>query len=174
LQRDLSTIVWSHVPKSETVAFFDDHQNAYERVKTAKWFGFKHLIFEDNYSRVHGDCYSLKQAFMDSGFAPTPTHPGSLATRIKQRARAALGVADHTSQEIPPNDVDAKYLRQNLDVYYEFPPIFRVERTRWGDRSDNDNYPTAEPLLTLVEEEFQQRFREEAAYYNWMCYVRLK
>ena len=144
-KRDFSTIDWSHLPKGETVLFFDDHQNALERVKTAKRFGFKHLIFEDNYPPLQGDCYSLKKAFMHSGF----------------------------KHGIPANEVDAKYLKQSLEVYYEFPPIFKAERTRWGDLWDDENYPTPEPLLNSVEREYQQLYVDEAVYYTWMCYVKL-
>jgi len=60
LDRDFASIDWTQLPKDETVLFFDDHQNAYERIKAAKWFGFKHLLFEDNYPAYQGDCYSLK------------------------------------------------------------------------------------------------------------------
>ena len=198
-ERDFSTIDWSHLPKDETLAFFDDHQDAYERVKTAKWFGFKHLIFEDNYPRLQGDCYSLKKAFMHSGFKLTPAHSQSLTlkaklkqkarvllgithykyreilqAKLKQKARVLLGITDYKYREILPNEIDAKYLRQNLEVYYEFPPIFRAERTRWGDCWDDENYPTPEPLLSSVEKEYQQKYKDEAVYYTWMCYVKLK
>lgn len=172
--RDFSTIDWRQLPKDETVLFFDDHQNAYERVKTAKWFGFKRLIFEDNYPPLQGDCYSLKKAFAHLGFKFTPAYSQSLKSKLKRKLLAVLGVTDYNYREIPPNDVDAQYLRQNLEVYYEFPPIFKAERTRWGDLWNDENYPTPEPLLSSVEKEYQQRYMDEAIYYTWMGYIRLK
>jgi hypothetical protein len=172
--RDFSSIDWSHLPKNETVLFFDDHQNAYERAKTAKWFGFKHLIFEDNYPPSQGNCYSLKKVFAHSGLKVTPAYSGSLKAKLKRKIRTVLGVSDFGPREIPPNDVDAKYLRQNLEAYYEFPPIFKAERTRWGDVWNDDNYPTPDPLLRAVEREYQRRYMNEASYYTWMCYARLK
>jgi len=59
-------------------------------------------------------------------------------------------------------------------VYYEFPPIFKAERTRWGDRWDDEHYPTPEPLLSSVEKRYQQKYKDEAVDYTWMCYAQLK
>jgi len=44
-----------------TLCFFDDHQDAAPRLQTAKRYGFKHLMFEDNYPINQGDCISLKK-----------------------------------------------------------------------------------------------------------------
>jgi len=171
--RDFSAIDWSQLSKDETLLFFDDHQNAFERVKTVKSFGFKHIIFEDNYPPLRGDCYSLKKVFMHSGFKFNPPCPKSIKARLKQRARALLGMTDSGYREIPPNEIDAKYLRENLEVYYEFPPIFKTEYTRWGDLWDDENYPTPEPLLNSVEKEYQKKYMDEAVFYTWMCYIKL-
>lgn len=54
----------------KSLVFFDDHQNEYKRLQQCKWFGFKHIIFEDNYPTNQGDCYSLKKAFANAGFEP--------------------------------------------------------------------------------------------------------
>ena len=172
--RDFSTIDWNHLPKEDTVLFFDDHQNAYERLKTAKWFGFKHVIFDDNYPPPVGDCYTLKQAFKHSGFKFTPLHPPSFKARVRQEIERLLGIPRDSYDLIPPNDVDAEYLRENLEVYYEFPPPFKTERTKWNDTWDDEKYPTPEPLLTTLEERYQQIFWDDAIYYVWMCYVKFK
>ena len=169
---DFSTIDWSTLPKDETVLFCDDHQNSYERVKTAKWFGFKHLIIEDNYPPYVGDCYSLKKAFLNVGFKYNPSRPKSIKARIKRKIEKHIGITRYS--EIPANNVDSTYLEQNLDVYYEFSPIFKSKHTRFGALWDDDNFPTNEPLLNLQEEEYQRIFFDEAGYYNWMCYVKLK
>jgi len=173
-KRDFSTIDWSDLPLDKTLVFFDDHQDAYQRVQTAKWFGFKHLMFQDNYPRLQGNYYSLKKAFMHSGFNYTPAHSQSLQARLKRKAGTLLGIAEYQYREILPNEIDAKYLRQNFEVYYEFPPPFKAERTKWGDRWDDENYPTPEPLLNSVEKGYQQKFKDEADHYTWMCYVKLR
>lgn len=174
--RDFSTIDWSNLPKEGTVLFFDDHQNAYKRVKDARWFGFKHILFEDNYAPSRADCYSLKMVFMNSGFNPMTSKPvkslvkDKIAEILRKRFRIHIPNFEH----ILPNNMDEKYLRQNLEIYYELPPVFKAEKTRWGDIWDNKCFPTPEPLLTSVEKEYQQIFLDEAINYTWMCYVKLK
>jgi len=133
-KKDFSTLHLGQLPP-DTVAFFDDHQNAYNRCIQARRFGIRHLLFEDNYPPSQGDCYSLKKAFAS-------------------------------------NSVDAKELRENLDIYAELPPVFKTERTRWGDAWDN--YPTPDPLLTSVDHEYQQIYLDEAKNYTWLCYARLR
>ena len=111
---------------------------------------------------------------MHSGFRTTRLTRESFKVRVKRKTKELLGRADYSHREIHPNDVDAKYLRQNLEVYYEFPPIFKDERTRWNDAWDNENYPTPEPLLDIVEKEYQQIYKNDAVHYTWMCYAKLK
>ena len=171
--RDFSMIDWTGLPKDETLLFFDDHQNGYERVKTAKWFGFKHMIFEDNYPAFEGDCYSLKKAFAHAGLRFDLVRSDSPKLKYKQLKRKML-VRIGRMEEVAPNDIDAKYLRQNLSVYCELPPVFKVERMRFGTAWDDENFPTPEPLLQSVEQDYQRRFLDEAASYTWMCYARLK
>jgi len=64
---DFSDIDWSGLPKQKTVAFFDDHQDAPPRISQAQKWGFKYLIFEDNYPPGKGDCFSLKHLWEGKG-----------------------------------------------------------------------------------------------------------
>jgi hypothetical protein len=57
---DFSVNDWSNIPKENSICFFDDHQNAFERIVLCKELGFNRLIFEDNYPVGQGDCVSLK------------------------------------------------------------------------------------------------------------------
>lgn len=60
-QQDFNTVDWKeYVDPATTLCFFDDHQNALERLKVATPQGFRHLMFEDNYPITQGDCVSLK------------------------------------------------------------------------------------------------------------------
>jgi hypothetical protein len=61
--KDFRFIDWRNIAKENALCFFDDHQNAVERIKVAEEKCFKRIIFEDNYPTGQGDCYSLKQAF---------------------------------------------------------------------------------------------------------------
>ena len=58
---------FSNLPKN-TLVFFDDHQNHIDRIIQAKWFGIKHVVFEDNYPVNFGDFYTLKHALFKKGF----------------------------------------------------------------------------------------------------------
>ena len=91
--KDFTEHDWADVPE-RSLAFFDDHQNAYLRIQQCAWFGFRHVIFEDNYPPGHGDCYSLKKAFAGAGHAQNDgaVQPagGSLA-RVSDALRRRLG-----------------------------------------------------------------------------------
>jgi hypothetical protein len=172
--RDFSLLDWSGIPKDQAVLFLDDHQDAYVRTRTAKWFGFKHLIFEDNFPPSRGDCYSLKKAFMHAGFAFDPPPYWSLTSKLKWHVARRLGSLADRYAGTAPNELDAAYLLQNLEVYSELPPVFKGQRTMWGDAWDDLHYPTEPALLTTVSEPHQQIYLDEAENYCWMCYARLK
>lgn len=121
-----------------TLCFFDDHQNALERVQSAIKRGFKHLIFEDNYPIGHGDCVSLKQLLEGD------------------------------------NDT-SNFLKEHIEIYCEFPPVFKRKKTRWGDNWDDENYPTENPLFNQLENnEKYKLFYDDAVGYTWIVYVKLK
>lgn len=180
--KDFAEHDWADVPE-RSLAFFDDHQNAYLRIQQCAWFGFRHVIFEDNYPPGRGDCYSLKKAFAGAGHAQDDgaVRParGSLA-RISDALRRRLGSSGRTAPQpaldssIPPNEIDAKMLERRLAVYREFPPVFKPAQTRWGDDWSDEAYLTPDPLLTEPEQPAHQVYLDEAMYYTWICYARLR
>ena len=59
---------FSNLPE-DTLVFFDDHVNHYERLKQAKFFNIKKIILEDNYTdEKKGDFYTINHAIKNSGF----------------------------------------------------------------------------------------------------------
>ena len=154
--RDFGEIAWD-LPRATTLLFFDDHQNALERVRLARELGFRHLIFEDNYPARRGDCYSLKRALMGE---PPPSPPTFLA-----RVRRELGGLFARERDA------GAYLERALETYCEFPPIVRSRMTRWGDAWDDERYPTPEPLLAATESEAEGPFARDADSYTWICYA---
>jgi hypothetical protein len=61
IREDFSRVEWgTSIDCATTLCFFDDHQNAVSRLEQAAPQGFRHLMFEDNYPRLQGDCVSLK------------------------------------------------------------------------------------------------------------------
>lgn len=174
---------WTEVT-DRSLAFFDDHQNAYKRLQQCNWFGFKHIIFEDNYPASRGDCYSLKKAFSHAGFTPAHSRHKSSAlafpAKLLRKLAELAGISpdhlmpQHETVNIRPNAADSAMLQKRLEVYFEFPPVFRAGNTRWGDAWDEASYPTAEPLLETATQPTHRVFLDEAMFYTWICYARLK
>ena len=179
--RDFSEQDWTNI-SDRTLIFFDDHQNAYKRLQQCKWFGFKHIIFEDNYPSSKGDCYSLKKVLANSGFQTANSQKASVFNNVSARIFNKLAklsgirpyfTPQYESTSIQPNVFDSRMLHKNLDIYYEFPPVIKTEQTRWED-DWNEAYPTPKPLLDRPIKPSQNVFLDEAMSYTWMCYVKLK
>lgn len=137
---EYKSIDWKYIyikDPANTICFFDDHQNAIERIKTAVQKGFKHLIFEDNYPLGQGDCVSLKQSFYN-------------------------------------NELN-EYLREHIKIYYEFPPVFKTEYTRWKDMWNDKKYPTKSPIFNKLDNtnNMYKIFEDDAQSYTWIAYVEL-
>ena len=107
---------WSHLPKDDTLIFFDDHQNFYERLKHANSLGFKKIMTEDNYPYQQGDCYTPKKILANRDY-----------------------IIDNAGYRVwyDKNDDDLKYFNDNVLVYQEMPPLFKGVTTRWGDAWDD-------------------------------------
>jgi hypothetical protein len=181
-EKDFSEQDWSKVT-DRSLAFFDDHQNAYRRLQQCDWFGIKHIIFEDNYPTTRGDCYSLKKAFANAGFgSPGPQRKSGdlgIAAKIRRKFAKLIGVNGSSIQQyesngVEPNEFDACMLRKHLEIYCEFPPFFRKDATRWGDAWNDASYPTPKPLLERATAPIHNLFRDEAEFYTWICYAKLK
>lgn len=177
---DFTEIDWSSLDRANTVIFFDDHQNALNRLTQARWFGFRHLIFEDNYTGTQGDFYSLRHAMEHSGFgihtaSAKAAHYRSFTARALRKLNAIaarFGVAQtsaipqYVRDQVAPNAFDAYFLRQNLELYYEFPPVFSP------DTPAQPPPPCRKPpLLPDHRREAHPEFYRDRARYNQLCYV---
>jgi hypothetical protein len=178
--RDFSELDWSEIP-SNSLAFFDDHQNALKRLQQCVWCNFSHVIFEDNYPPGIGDCYSLKQAFAGAGHGELPANKKESNWRNKNLGRLLRrlhilprGIAQYHADNVAPNIHDAKIVQRWIDVYYEFPPVFKADKTRWGFDWNDQTCPTPVPVLNNDERSNFEVFYEDAMYYTWICYLRLK
>lgn len=181
--KDFGEQDWSKIT-DRSLVFFDDHQNAYKRLQQCKWFGFRHIIFEDNYPMTQGDCYSLKKAFACAGFVPEiPQYNPSIKDTKSKILRKLISLAgippatftpQYESASVHPNGIDSRILQKNLEIYYEFPPVIKSNKTRWGDDWTDELYPTPEPLLASPTNLEHKIFVDEAAFYTWICYTKLK
>jgi hypothetical protein len=166
IEEDFSLVDFSDFDKSNSICFFDDHQNALMRLQQMKWKGFNRAIFEDNYPQLRGDCYSIKKMFGDFGFENEKSLPPSTIAKIKYLAKQVL--RGDESEKIPPNATHRLELHKNLKIYFEVPPLFKSEKTRWGDDWCSPYYPTKSPLF---DGSTNDELRVEEIYYTWMCYV---
>jgi hypothetical protein len=141
-ENDFSNLDWSQIKdKSNVLCFFDDHQNAIARVVQCLAAGFKFLMFEDNYPEGQGDCLSLKKIF------------------------------ENNKYQILPGMVANEYLERVVDCYGEFPPFFRLEKTRWN--TDWNSHRSDEPLLDTDDTRFDV-LRSDMDQYTWINYLELK
>ena len=53
---------------NNSLVLFDDHQNFYERLVFSHFFGFKHIIGDDNYPIFQGDTYSFRKNLFSKWF----------------------------------------------------------------------------------------------------------
>jgi hypothetical protein len=163
LSEDFSKNDWSQIDKENTLCFFDDHMNAYERFLLCAKLGFKNLIFEDNYYPANeGDLYTLKQALAGVGYIPE-RNLRYWASRLKG-----------TRHDVPvkANDKDAQKIRLAAEIYQELPPIFLPKISRWN--TSFNELPTTAPLLTEITRPSHEIYAAEAEWYTWIAYVRLK
>jgi len=150
-KEDFSDLDFDHLDKDSTLLFFDDHQNAFERIKLCKELGFKHLIFEDNYPPNHGDCISIKKILSYEDYLTQ--QPGQ------------------ETKYFSKNKDDTDFLKSIIKEYYEFPPLFKTPTTRWGDAWSDD---TKDPILSANEkEDYHPILWQEKLDYTWICYVNI-
>jgi len=170
LTEDFSKIEWNIInQKQDVVLFFDDHQDAFERIKLGYKMGFRKFIFEDNYPENHGDCYSLKKVWGGTGFKSGQVLEGRKEKWGHQLART-FGL--RAFGNVPANTKDRDFLTARLSEYSEFPPIFKLQETRWGD--EWNGYDTPQAIFSLEKDEHLDLYLDEAQDYTWLCYCELK
>lgn len=150
---DFNDINWSRIlgdKVSKTLAFIDDHQNNYERLRTAHKHKIQWILFEDNYPTTQGDVLSLKKILMGNTYIlDTPT--------------------SKTWHTIPP---EYKQNVLNCCEYFENPPIYLdTPITRWGDSfvSHQCKPPVFETL-----EEGMEIFKEDQLNYTFIALVKVR
>tara|TARA_X000000950_G_scaffold99350_1_gene125709 strand:+ start:1787 stop:2656 length:870 start_codon:yes stop_codon:yes gene_type:complete len=185
---DFSKQNFKKIPKN-TLAFFDDHQNALNRILQCKKLDIKHLIYEDNYAPGTGDCYSLKKIIANSGHIRKITIK-DITKVIKKILRESfkkyfnqnyvpnININELTwilkLDNIKPNIKHKKLFLKNISTYQEFPPIFITKKTRWNKDWIKENYQTEEPILDSSKKRIYPKAYSEAMSYTWISYVRIK
>ena len=170
INRDFSLIDFSDVHKPDALCFFDDHQNALDRLLQMHWKGFKKAIFEDNYPPKRGDCYSIKKILSGTGFDPKLSSNGFISN-VLSSIKLILNNTGFISKVVEPNDTHRLEFMEKILTYYEFPPIFKSKLTRWKDAWNDQEYPTKKPIF---DESVHHQLKIESIFYTWICFVLFK
>lgn len=147
---DFLAINWDKYDTSDSLVFFDDHQNCLPRLKRCLELGFGKVMVEDNYPPSQGDCYTPK--------------------KILSQDRYVIDAAGQRFYYDSAPD-DYRWMADHIKVYQEMPPLFSSERTRWGTPWGIDHTPA--PLLQPTDIEPYRLFYEERLDYTWICYIEL-
>jgi hypothetical protein len=136
-ENDFSRFDWSGIDTQGGLCFFDDHQNALERIIQSKWFGFDYAIIEDNWPVNEGDCYSIRHMQAGVGFPESQMskmYLGGLSQRRKRRSydRKLLSLYDDQKKLVKPNKADFANLVRNTDFISEMNPVYLEKKNNWG------------------------------------------
>ena len=148
---DFAGIDWTKFDISNSLCFFDDHQNAYNRLMEMKWWGFSKAIFEDNFPVGEGDCYSLRHVLSGIGHLNIqksqkymPKGPKKVLRKIEEWVLNKYYWRQSMIRKA--NRVDKVGLNLNLKNYFEISPIALNENNNWGG-TYSDNYElTSKPI----------------------------
>ena len=166
---------FSNIPKN-TLVFFDDHVNHFERIKEALYFNIKNIVLEDNYKKnsKKSDFYTIKQAYEKSGFKHKVNITSYLKTLFKFQkiilkkifiknyyADLELNEIHNRIRDRKINSVDYPNLKKIIKTYYEFPSI--VDLKLKGTK-----------FLFKKEPKELNFIKNELDYYNYITYIKLK
>jgi hypothetical protein len=166
---------FSNIPKN-TLVFFDDHVNHFERIKEALYFNIKNIVLEDNYKKNSKKCdfYTIKQAYEKSGFKHKVNITSYLKTLFKFQkiilkkifiknyyADLELNEIHNRIRDRKINSVDYPNLKKIIKIYCEFPSIvdLKLKGTKF--------------LFKKVPKELNF-IKNELDYYNYITYIKLK
>tara|TARA_A100001201_G_scaffold140688_2_gene134321 strand:- start:466 stop:1221 length:756 start_codon:yes stop_codon:yes gene_type:complete len=159
LETDINTIDWEEFFKDnpektpeKTLLFLDDHQDFSDRLYFLDDAPFKHVVVEDNYPPSQGDIIS-----------PKKINEGGNYVIDKHGVRNEFEL--HSSIK--------KKFDDKVESYIELPPLYILEKTRWGDDWENEKYKTPDPIFTN-EEIVDESYYTDCYDYTWMCYIKIK
>jgi hypothetical protein len=167
-ESDFQFYDWSGEDLENSVILFDDHQNSFFRIILANFFGFKNLIFDDNYTADNGDFYSLNHLLSYSGFSDiqlSQKHKKSLRFKLKQAWYLPVlqRVGSHQHWIVPKNEYDSKNLNHLTLYMVTFPRILQ------NDGSIEPDFMISSPDFKL-----DKSINESNFTYNNITYLKLR
>ena len=154
VNNDITTVDWKNFFETSpfnpntTLLFLDDHMNFIDRLSFIKDSPFENIIFEDNYPPNQGDCISPKKIL---------------------ECEECIIDRDGRRETVKISKENKELFHEVISSYQELPPIYKPDKTRWGDEW-GDIYKTPEPHFefgSLTE----QILEEEMYDYTWICYM---
>lgn len=187
---DFNSVDWTKYNIDDSICFFDDHQNAMERLKEMKWWGFKKCIFEDNYPVNEGDFYSLKQIQNKVGHENIQLSqdfkPKKIKQKIKRNIEERVLNKYYFRQNMirKPNSVDVASFEKNISKVLEFSPVLTNEKNIWNkkwegyykkpdeilDKDNLETFPIFKKFFDSLDSETKKREFE----YGFITYVEIK
>lgn len=165
---DFSKIPWFEVlpdksKRKNSIIFFDDHQAAVRRIQEARSFGFRHMLFDDNYLPGYGDTFSLKMVCKAS---------------IYDLLNVKMSYIDNFGKIRKPLSIEEFYDEQKkfdftVDTYAEFPPLWSGP-TRFAIDQGTMEKLTLVPLFNRSEvSHLSINLDAESKRYTHIVYVKL-
>ena len=184
---DFVGIDWMQFDISNSLCFFDDHQNAYNRLMEMKWWGFTKAIFEDNFPVGEGDCYSLRHVFNEIGHINIQRSQNCVPKgrrRILRKIEEWVLKKYYWRQSMirRANRVDKIGLNQNLKNYFEISPLVLNEKNNWGGSWSNNYAPSTKPLyknwqdnelLNKLLSPLEPRNLQNELTYGYICFAEI-
>ena len=176
IQKDFAECAWPDIERAATVCFFDDHQNAYQRLKDLRWAGLTRAIVEDNFPCGEGDCYTLRH--MQNGFGHeqlqmSKNYRGNTVEQLHRRflERILRKFGPRQQLIVPANDEDRELFARNCKEYFEFPPVALTKLTYWGVPYEGA-YAAKMPIYAEQElpEDLRALVARDAAEFGF-CYI---
>lgn len=186
IETDFNSVDWSkYNNNTNSLCFFDDHQNSLERLKDMRWWGFKKAIFEDNYPTNEGDAYSIKQILNHSGHNKIQLSQDYLPKRkiekLKRNIEEKVLNKYYFRQNMirKPNIVDHAGVKINVKEMFELPPVITEKTNQWGKKWEN-NYVKKDDLIHKKNisnfpkfEKFYHESKKNEFNYFYISYVEL-
>jgi hypothetical protein len=181
IKKDFAECGWQDIDCASTVCFFDDHQNAYQRMKDMLWAGFTQAIFDDNFPYGEGDCYTLKHmlgCFGHPHLQMSKAYLGKWHQRWRRwyLERVLRSFGPRQQLIVPPNTSDRCLFGRNCKEYFEFPPVALRNVSQWGApyqgayKVKNPIYPEGDlpPQLSKL-----MAWDGDEFHYSYIAYVEL-
>jgi SAM-dependent methyltransferase len=146
--KDFLATDWSKLDKENSLIFFDDHQDALARTEAAKKWGFKYLIFDDNYAMNRGTHLSLSAA--KDGYNNTLAQDGAVQNNT-----------------LFP-DLKKRFDALNVKTYWVLPKLFKTEGDFFKNCGEDREEIVFKQSLTGLEQ-----FYSEKESYRWLTFVEL-